>query len=232
MNISSFFSDFLALFYPRYCDICGGTQVKGEMYLCSHCMSELIQTNFHNEKDNPVEMTFAGKVPIFRATAFYYFKKGNPLQKIIHQLKYKGNTEIGMFLGSIFGLTLSENADFSSIDVIIPIPLHPHKLRKRGYNQSEYIALGIGKTMSKPVNTSSLIRTVDTTSQTLKSRYDRWENVSTIFQLKSSDALFGKHILLVDDIITTGSTLEAAAQILLEIPDVKVSVACLGCATH
>jgi len=225
-----FFSDFLALFYPKYCDICNRTLVEGEEYLCTHCLSGLPKTNFHTQKNNPVEMTFAGRIPVFRATAFCFFRKDNSIQKVIHQLKYQGNKEIGMYLGTLLGLNLLENDDFKSIDVIIPISLHPHKMKKRGYNQSEYIAMGISKAMSKQVDVSSLIRTVHTSSQTKKMRYNRWENVSTIFQLNSSEHLRGKHILLVDDVITTGATLEAAAQVILNIPDTKISVACLGCA--
>jgi len=230
MNFLSLFSDFVALFYPKYCDICDRTLVKGEECLCTHCLSDLPRTNFHLQKDNPVEMTLAGRSSVSRATAFCFFRKGNSMQKIIHQLKYKGNKGIGVFLGKLFGLSLLESEDYKSIDIIIPVPLHPHKMKKRGYNQSEYIAVGIGEVMSKKVNISSLIRTVNTSSQTKKMRYGRWENVSTVFELKTVDNLTGKHILLVDDVITTGATLEAASQILLNIPNTKVSVACLACA--
>ncbi|MDR0367561.1 MAG: ComF family protein [Bacteroidales bacterium] len=228
----SYFSDFIKLFYPEYCNVCDRVLVKGEELLCTHCISDLPKTNFHLEKNNPVEMIFAGRIPIFRATAFCAFRKGNTMQTIIHQLKYKGNKEIGIYLGKMLGSSLMEAPDFRSIDTIIPVPLHKHKEKKRGYNQSEYIAKGIFQSMSKPIDTTSLIRITHTSTQTRKTRYNRWENVSSIFQLSESENLIGKHILLVDDVITTGATIEAAAQLLLSLPDTKVSVAGLAYATH
>lgn len=227
-----YLSDFIALFYPKYCDVCGRALIEGENFLCTHCISNLPKTNFHLYKDNPVEMIFAGRVPIFRATAFCSFRKGNSMQTIIHQLKYKGNKEIGVYLGKLLGTTLLEEPDFNSIDKIIPIPLHKQKEKKRGYNQSEFIAKGMAQSMSKQIDTLSLTRIIDTSTQTRKTRYNRWENVSSIFQLNNEEELSGKHILLVDDVITTGSTIEAAAQLLSKLPNTKVSVACLGCATH
>ncbi len=227
-----YLSDFIALFYPKYCDICGRVLIEGEKCLCLHCLVNLPKTNFHLSKDNPVEMIFAGRLPVFRATAFGFFRKGNSIRTMIHQLKYKGNKEIGLYLGILLGRSLKEDPDFNSVDIIIPIPLHKQKEKKRGYNQSEYIAKGISKTMSKAIDISSLTRIINTSTQTQKTRYNRWENVSSIFQLNNEQKLIGKHILLVDDVITTGSTIEAAAQLLINLPNTKVSVACLGYATH
>lgn len=227
-----YLSDFIALFYPKYCDVCSRVLIKGENFLCTHCISNLPKTNFHLYNDNPVEMIFAGRVPIFRATVFCSFRKGNSMQTIIHQLKYKGNKEIGIYLGNLFGTSLIENPDFNSVDVIIPIPLHKKKEKKRGYNQSEYIAKGISQAMAKQINTSSLTRIIDTSTQTQKTRYNRWENVSYIFQLNNGQELAGKHILLVDDVITTGSTIEAASQLLITIPNTKISIACLAYAIY
>lgn len=224
--------DFVALFYPKYCDVCGKVLIEGEQFLCTHCIANLPKTNFHQYKDNPVEMIFAGRIPIFRATAFCSFRKGNSMQTIIHQLKYKGNKEIGIYLGNLFGASLLEDPDFNSIDIIIPIPLHKQKEKKRGYNQSEYIAKGISQAMVKQMNTYSLTRIINTSTQTRKTRYNRWENVSSIFQLNNEQELANNHILLVDDIITTGSTIEAASQLLISLPNTKVSIACLGYATH
>ena len=228
----NYFSDFLALFYPKYCEICKRVLTEGEDFICTHCLSDLPKTYFHTLKNNPVEMLFAGRIPVFRATAFCVFRKGNSMQILIHRLKYRGNKEIGIFLGKLLGTSLAENPDFNSIDIIIPIPLHKQKQKKRGYNQSEYIAKGISQVLSKQIDTSSLIRITDTSTQTRKTRYNRWENVSSIFQLTDNKNLTGKHILLIDDVITTGSTMEAAAQLLVSLPNTKVSIASLAYATH
>ncbi|MDR0603850.1 MAG: ComF family protein [Bacteroidales bacterium] len=221
-------SYFISLLYPTYCEGCGRTLVRGEECLCLYCLENLPRTDFHHYKDNPVEMVFAGQSPVFRATAFCFFNKGNIMQKLIHQLKYKDNKAIGFYLGHQFGLELAKIEAFQSIDLIIPVPLHPKKFRQRGYNQSECIGKGISETLSKPMDTSSIIRVTPTSTQTKKARYQRWENVSGIFQLTDPNALTGKHILLVDDVITTGATIEAAARLLLTLPWVKVSVACLA----
>ena len=231
-TIAGYLSDFLALFYPNYCLGCGGSLVEGEKCLCLQCLVQLPKTNFHLQKNNPVEMLFAGRVPVFRATAFCSFHKGSLVQQLVHQLKYKGKQKIGTYLGFLFGLNLLESDDFQSIDVIIPIPLHWHKKKKRGYNQSEAICDGIAKGMKKTCDYSLLIRTIDTKTQTKKSRYNRWENVSQIFKVLQPEKLEGKHVLLVDDVVTTGATLESAAQILLEVPNIKISIACLAWANN
>jgi ComF family protein len=228
MNISTYLRDFIGLHYPVYCPGCGRTLVYSENVLCLHCLYDLPKTNFHTYKDNPVEMTFAGRAPVFRATAFCFFRHESMVQRIIHQFKYNGRKKIGFYLGCLWGRDLLAEEDFRSVDSIIPIPLHPKKQRKRGYNQSEYIAQGIAQSMSKQMDTSSLIRVTDTATQTRKARYSRWENVSEIFRLTDSEQVSGKHILLVDDVITTGATLEAAAQLLLTLPNTKVSIAALG----
>ena len=220
--------DFASIFYPKFCDECGKTLIMREKCICSQCLASLAKTNFHTYKDNPLEMVFAGRVSIFRAAAFCFFRKENIMQNIIHKLKYKGNKEIGFYLGYLFGLKLIESEDFNSVDVIIPIPLHKKKQKKRGYNQSEYISRGIAKAMSKQIDTTSLIRIIDTSTQTRKSRYHRWENVSEIFKTTKQENLANKHILLVDDIVTTGATIESAAEQLLNISGTTISVACLG----
>ena len=226
-TILKYLSDFIALFYPDYCLGCGKIMVRGEKCLCLYCLVKLPKTHFHLHKNNAVEMLFAGRVPIFRATAFYSFHKESLVQHLIHQLKYKGQQIVGSYLGELFGMSLLESDDFQSIDIIVPVPLHPHKKKKRGYNQSEIICDGIAKGMNKERNYSLLVRTIDTKTQTKKNRYSRWENVSQIFNVLHPEKLENKHILLVDDVVTTGATLEAIAQILLKIPNVKVSIACL-----
>jgi ComF family protein len=224
----NYLSDFLALFYPKYCYGCDAVLAKGEKCLCLQCLANLPKTNFHLQKNNPVEMLFAGRILVFRATAFYSFHKKSIIQHLVHQLKYSGKREIGNYLGYLFGQNLLKSEDFQSVDVIMPIPLHPQKRKKRGYNQSESICDGIAEGMGKERNYSSLTRTVHTQTQTKKSRYSRWENVSQIFKVQQPEKLENKHILLVDDVVTTGATIEAAAQVILEIPNAKVSIACLA----
>ncbi|MBN2774930.1 MAG: ComF family protein, partial [Prolixibacteraceae bacterium] len=153
-------------------------------------------------------------------------------QKLIHFLKYKGLKEIGFEIGKHFGFEMAESGCFSDIDMIIPVPLHPKKLKKRGYNQSEWIAKGFAFGLKKPVNTDSLHRIVFTSTQTRKTRFERWKNVEGIFEVTEPDKFYNKHILLVDDVITTGSTLEACAFSMQKIPGIKISVASLGYADY
>ena len=228
ITVISYLSDFMSFLYPKYCNGCKRTLAKGEKCLCSHCVSNLPQTNFHTYENNPIEMVFAGRIPVCRAVAFCFFRQGNIMQNIVHQLKYAGNMEIGIYLGYLFGLSLKENKVFETVDIILPIPLHKKKFKTRGYNQSACIAKGMARALSKPVDTKSLTRIVATSTQTKKTRYARWENISDVFQLIVPEKLAGKHILLVDDIVTTGSTIESAAQQLLTLEDIKISVACLG----
>ena len=150
---------------------------------------------------------------------------------MIHELKYRGNKEIGIVLGKYAALDLLQSEDFNSIDVIIPVPLHRKKLAKRGYNQSDQIGIGISRIMEKPLTTHNLVRKHENTTQTKKSVFERFENTQGIFELKNPDELAGKHILLVDDVLTTGSTLEACVHALKEAEDVKVSVFTLAVAT-
>ncbi len=224
-------NDFISLFYPVYCYACGKNLVKNEECICSHCLISLPKTNFHLQQENPLCYQFLGKVKVEAVTACFFFKKGSAIQHLVHQLKYKGQKDIGLYFGYLFGLDLLENDIFKSVDVIIPIPLHPNKKQKRGYNQSEIIAEGIQKALTKPIDTQSFIRYIETDTQTKRSQYNRWENTNDIFRVINSTSFEGKHILLIDDVITTGSTLEAATNTLLEIPNTRVSIACLACAS-
>ena len=194
-------------------------------------MYELPVTNFHREHDNPVAQVFWGRATVEHATAGYFFRKGNRVQKLVHSVKYRGQKEMGTVLGREMGKHLC-NSYFDNVDLITPVPLHPQKLRKRGYNQSEWIARGIAETMNKPVDTQSLARRFFTETQTRKKRFDRWENVETVFGLVRPEAFFGRHILLIDDVITTGATLEACIHAVLSATDAKVSVATLAFASE
>lgn len=190
---------------------------------------KLPKTNFHKVRNNLVEKTFWGKIKIEHATSYFFFVKGSVYQEMLHRLKYKGRSDIGVYLGTRFGHELAQSPDFSSIDQIIPVPLHPDRLKTRGYNQSERIATGLSNAMNIPVNTQSLKRKTYTETQTLKSKDERWENVSSAFEADMPANLNGKHILLVDDVLTTGATIEGCAIALQKrFPNVKISVATLA----
>ena len=163
------------------------------------------------------------------ATGFFFFNKGSAYQGLMHKFKYHGYKEIGLVIGRYFGSQIRQS-HFNQIDIIIPVPLHKSKLKKRGFNQSEWLGIGLSESMLKPLDTKTLIRAVATETQTRKSRFERWENVDSIFKLTDKKSLVGKHILLVDDVVTTGSTLEACANAILEIENTKVSIATMAVA--
>jgi len=186
------------------------------------------KTNFHLQEDNPVLRRFWGKTSVSSAASFVFFDKGEKVQHMLHSLKYQNNTELGIFLGELYGAELKSSPLFSSCDGIVPVPLHLKKIRTRGYNQSDFIAEGLSNAMGIPVYKKFLTRTVATSTQTRKARYARFENVENVFRLNGEKA-DAKHFLIVDDIITTGSTLEACASCINQIEGVKVSVATFAC---
>ena len=192
----------------------------------------LPKTNFHLDNDNPVAKIFWGRVSIHSAAAFYAFNKGGKVQHLVHQLKYKGRQEVGVSVGKLYGYELMQSDYFKTVNTIIPVPLHPKKQKKRGYNQSDCFAQGLSKSMKVEVDYKTLYRAFESETQTKKSRFNRWKNVETIFQLRDLNTLQGKHVLLVDDVITTGATFEACAQTLLQVPDIKVSIAAMAYASH
>jgi len=222
-----FLQNFVDLFYPRTCPACGVSLMHGEKLMCTDCLIHLPKSNYHRFEENPVAKVFWGRTKIEMASALYVFEKGSKYQKLIHKMKYKGQKDIGIELGKMFGEDLCNTA-FKSIDTIIPVPLHPRKLRKRGFNQAELIARGLGESLEKPVDPNNLYRKVANPTQTKKNRIERWENVSGIFDIKNPDKVENKHILLVDDVLTTGSTLEACAHPFTTIPEVKVSIVVLA----
>jgi ComF family protein len=228
----SLLDDFLSLIFPKICACCGNSLWKHEEIICTYCDFHLSKTNFHLEQDNPASRTFWGRARIESATAYYYFNKGNKVQRLIHLLKYKNRRDIGIFLGERQGLLLMTSPFFNSVEVIIPVPLHKKKLMKRGYNQSEQFAIGIGKSMNLPVNPYILSRKKYTETQTKKSRFSRWQNVSEMFALEDPVLIEGKHILLVDDVITTGATLESCIKTLSAVPGIKISVAAIAVTLH
>lgn len=224
------FIDLLNLIYPDLCAVCGRTLIKGEKIICISCICNIPKTNYHLQPGNPVEKLFWWKVAVVRGSSFFFFTKGSPFQKLLHELKYKGNKEVGEVLGKYAGIDLPDSPEFCTVDIIVPVPLHPKKQAKRGYNQSEWIARGLASAMQKPIDTKTLVRIRENATQTRKTVFDRYENTQDIFALKDRATFSGKHILLVDDVLTTGATLEACIQALQESPDIKVSVFTLACA--
>ncbi len=229
MNLSqSYFADFVSLIFPELCQACAKSLFRNEELICADCMYHLPYTDFHLQPQNAVAQQFWGRVPLEAASAMLYFSKGSRVQNLMHQLKYKNKPEVGVYLGKLCGKRLQENPLFVSADIIIPVPLHRQKQLKRGYNQSLSFAEGLSEKMLTPIGIDNLIRTASTESQTKKSRTSRYENMKEVFAVKNTSLLTGKHILLVDDIITTGATLEACCNVLLQIPDVKISVAAIA----
>jgi len=220
------------LFYPRTCMACGNTLFHNEEVVCTSCLLHLPRTGFHKIKDNPVAKVFWGRVNLESAAALYYYRKGGKVQHLIHQMKYSGHKEIGIFLGEFYGANLKKSQYFETVETVIPIPLHKNKLKKRGFNQAEMFARGIAATMDIEIDTDTVYRDVETSTQTKKSRYKRWENVSDIFKLRDSDRLSEKHVLVVDDVITTGSTMEACVNTLQKIPGIRISVVSIGFPVH
>ncbi len=219
--------NFINLIYPLICPVCGTQLVHGEKIICTHCLLHMPRSNYHLFDDNPVAKAFWGRVNIENATAYFLFEKGSKYQKLIHKLKYKGRENIGLELGRMFGDVLKETV-FQQVDYIVPVPLHFKKLKKRGFNQSELITRGMSEGMEKEQDTKTLIRHIANPTQTRKTRVERWENVEGIFHLKNPQQYNNKHILLVDDVLTTGATLEACADAVLKAPGAKVSIAVLA----
>ncbi|OJJ20500.1 competence protein [marine bacterium AO1-C] len=232
--------DFLALIFPEFCACCNESLLKGETQICTKCRYDLPITNYHLHRQNILSQRFWGKLPIEYAFAYLKFTKGGKVQKILHDLKYNGNQEIGIMLGKWYGqilvdaglakLDANEVAKEQVFQVILPIPLHKAKLRKRGFNQSDCFAEGLSSTMGIPWHSDALKRNKATKTQTRKGRMERWQNVENIFEVTSHEVIEDKHVLLVDDVVTTGSTLEACAQAILNAGAAKISIATLAVA--
>lgn len=218
------------LFFPRCCVVCGAPLAEGEEAICTHCNINMPRTNYHKVKDNFVERMFWGKIPLERATSYFFYRKGSDFRKILHQFKYGGRKELGAIMGRFMAAELATTDFFEGIDVIIPVPLHPRKRRARGYNQSEWIARGVSQVVGLPVDVSSVIREKHTDTQTRKSTYERWENVDGIFRLRHPENFVGKHVLIIDDVLTTGSTTTACADVFHEVEGVRISVLTLAVA--
>lgn len=226
--ISRILRDFIRLFYPNLCMVCHNDLPEVEQVICTTCLYHIPRTKYWYDTENPVAKIFWGRVFIQNACSFFFFSKGSRYRKLLHHLKYNGKKDVGYILGKEFGLELKKAETYKNIDVIVPVPLHPKRYKKRGYNQAEEIAKGLKESMGIPLSTQNLIRSEYTETQTRKNRAERVENVSKAFRLENPIDFKGKHILIVDDIVTTGATLEECATTVLEAENAKVSIVTLA----
>jgi ComF family protein len=229
----------LHLLFPHICDGCGTSLGGHHGCLCLRCAGSLPETNFDRWPGNPVERKFYGRLPLEQAAAQYYFTKDSLLQHLVHQLKYKGNKELGVQLGRMMGDALKRSGRFAAgsiaptlrsgqlIDLLVPLPLFPARERKRGYNQSAVLCEGMAEALHVPIGHDIIFRPKHTETQTRKGRIERWKNIEGKFLLVDPIAITGKHVLLVDDVITTGATLESCGSALLQAHDTRLSIACL-----
>lgn len=224
------FHDFINLFYPSLCQICEKELLKNEKVICTKCLHELPVTPNQLNNENPAKKVFYGRLEIEEAASLLVFQKKGSVQKLIHQLKYKGQREIGQFLGEWMGANLRENLKFSEIDAVIPVPLHKKKLKSRGFNQVEDFGIEISKALQVPYLENVLLKKSFSTTQTIKARLARWGNIEETFVLANPALIQNKHILIVDDLVTTGSTLEACATVLKQAGGVKISIATMAIA--
>jgi ComF family protein len=204
----------------------------GEQVICLSCLYEMPLTRFWDQADNPVAKIFWGRVAVENACAYFLFAKGSKYRPLLHKLKYKGHYDIGVELGRQFGLVLKKSKYYADVDFVVPVPLHKKKLRIRGYNQSQAIAEGICQGLGTNISTNHLIRTEFTETQTRKTRAERVKNVAEAFAVVNPDELENKHILIVDDVVTTGATLEACAAKLLNAASCRVSIGALAYASN
>jgi ComF family protein len=215
------FVDFL---FPLQCVACEKNLVPGEEFLCIPCYLELPKTHYHLYADNPVLRTFTGRFPLQKGAAWLQFQKEGVIQAAMHALKYKNRPRLATYLASKAAADWQESKFFDDIDLIVPVPLHWRKRMRRGYNQASYIAQGLSEVLSKPVDEGFLYRANYRHSQTHETRFKRWRNVNSVFALKANQAVSGKHILLVDDVLTTGATMEACLKTMGEMPDCSFSI--------
>ncbi|RNI27001.1 ComF family protein [Rufibacter latericius] len=229
MVLRSLYHDFLALLFPEDCRACGGELAMGEEVICSHCRIKLPYSDFHlSPTQNPLHQVFWGRVPIQLAVAYLKFQEKGRVQRLLHQLKYKGQEEVGELLGRWFGAQLREQEEFQPVDVVVPVPLHKSKLKQRGYNQVEGFAQAIAENLEVPLVADALKKNLVSGTQTTKNRQARWEAMRQLYTIHKPEAVQGKHVLLIDDVITTGATIEACADILLKNGASAVSVASIA----
>ncbi len=218
--------------FTHTCTICSKELYTQDHLICWQCLENLPITKFEQHNENPVSKYFYGRIQFSIAAAWLYFSKSSAVQQLIHLYKYRNEKELAIYLGRQMGYALQKTDWINTVDVIIPLPLNKKKLLKRGYNQAYLLSQGIGEVLQKPVEQLAVIRTKFTETQTRKSRIQRWLNVEEVFDVENAELLNDKHILLIDDVVTTGATLEACAQKMIHVPGIKISVYCMATAMN
>lgn len=225
-----YIGDFVSLFFPEVCLGCKRSLLSQEEFICTHCNYSLPYTGFHLVKNNQAAKKLWGRVSLENVVSYFYFTQGSPVQQIMHAIKYHNRPHAARFLGRRYGIELLAAEVFREATLIVPVPLHKKRMIQRGYNQSEYFGKGLSESMGIEMHTAILKRTHHRKSQTIKNRYERYESTKGIFTVMQPKVIAHQHIILVDDVLTTGATLEACANALLEIKGVKVSIVTLACA--
>jgi len=223
-----FLKNIFYLFYPNICASCDNQLNDYENALCLSCRYDLPLTNFINFTPNDIEQAFQGRVSIEFATSLLFYDREGIVHDLIHKLKYKGHQEIGVFLGNWLGNELLQCERLPKLDYIVPVPIHKNRLKKRGFNQVTKFGEQISKILAVPMSDGILLRKLDSGTQTLKQRIDRFKDLKEKFYITNNELLKGKHILLIDDVITTGATVEACIIKLQEIKDIKISIATMA----
>ena len=226
--ITEIFTDFVSLFFPNHCLCCNESLIKGENLICTRCMLQMPQTNYHLDYSNPLKRRLSSRIELDYAMALFKFSKSGRVQGLLHSLKYKNHAELGVVLGNIYGERMMEAHLEDVFELIIPIPLHPSRKRKRGYNQSAMFAEGLSQKLKIPFSDEVIQRKIKTETQTRKTKLNRWENVNEVFEVKDVGSIKSKKILLVDDVVTTGATLEACGNQLLAAECSSLSIACIA----
>ena len=225
MNI--ILENILQVLFPSACACCGEILVRGEKQICLNCATNLATTHYSSTDDNPAERLLIGGVRIEHATALYFFKRGNTVQHLVHAMKFHGNSELCLLMGRQMGLDLIHSARFDDVDILVPVPLHWFRRFQRGYNQSALLCKGIAQVMPRPVNTTAFVRHRYTKKQSRQKHDAREENTLGAFRVRRPKELEGKHILLVDDVLTTGATLRSCCDALGRVKGIRISIATL-----
>jgi ComF family protein len=229
-NVKNMLNSVLNLFFPKICSCCEVLLLQNENFICTHCRHNLPVTNHHLYPDNEMFKKFYGRIPIVYASSLFYFNKKGIVQELIHDLKYRGNQEIGTILGEWYAEDLKIIQNFQTIDYIVPVPLHKRKIRERGYNQLTTFGETLSKNLAIPYNSTILTRNSYAKTQSKKNLEGRIEGMTAVFDIIFSEHHHNKHFLLLDDVITTGATLESCCRALEKIPNARISIVCMAMA--